>query len=52
MILAEGKFLHIDEVTSKPLIQAFNWLAWNKERIEKEKEEIKKSQMMQKYKKL
>ena len=38
MTLADGKFLNMDEVLNKPVIQAFNWLAWNKDRIRKENE--------------
>lgn len=42
MVLAEGKFLNIDEVVNKPLISALNWLAWNKEEIEKKQDELQK----------
>lgn len=45
LTLAEGKFLEIDKVTDKPLVSAFNWLAWNKDRMEKQKEEIKKNDL-------
>ena len=45
LTLAEGKFLVIDEVTDKPLISAFNWLAWNKDKMEKQKEELKKNDL-------
>lgn len=38
MTLADGKFLNIDAVTEKPLIQAFNWLAWNKDNKRREAE--------------
>ena len=38
MTLADGKFLNMDNVLEKPVIQAFNWLAWNKDRIKKENE--------------
>jgi hypothetical protein len=38
MTLADGNFLAMDEVLNKPVIQAFNWLAWNKDRIKKENE--------------
>lgn len=31
MTLADGRFLDMDPVLEKPLIQAFNWLAWNKD---------------------
>ena len=43
LTLAEGKFLDINNVTDKSLVSAFNWLAWNKDRMEKQKEEIKKN---------
>lgn len=45
LTLAEGKFLDIDNVTDKSLVSAFNWLAWNKDRMEKQKEEIKKNDL-------
>lgn len=32
MVLADNKFLNMDDVTSKPLIQSLNWLAWNKDK--------------------
>jgi len=48
MILADGKFLNINAVTEKPLISAFNWLAWNKDRLEKEELELMKIKQQQK----
>ena len=42
MVLADGKFLNMDDVLNKPVIQAFNWLAWNKDRVRKEQEELNK----------
>jgi hypothetical protein len=45
LTLAEGKFLFIDDVTDKSLVSAFNWLAWNKDKMEKQKEEIKKNDL-------
>ena len=45
LTLAEGKFLVIEQVTDKPLISAFNWLAWNKDKMEKQKEELKKNDL-------
>jgi len=45
LTLAEGKFLEIDKVTDKPLVSAFNWLAWNKDKMEKQKEELKKNDL-------
>jgi hypothetical protein len=45
LTLAEGKFLMIDNVTDKPLVSAFNWLAWNKDKMEKQKEELKKNDL-------
>jgi len=38
MVLADNKFLNIEPVVSRPLIEALNWLAWNKDRIKKENE--------------
>ena len=32
MTLADNKFLNMDAVLEKPLIQSLNWLAWNKDR--------------------
>lgn len=49
LTLAEGKFLYIDDVTDKPLISAFNWLAWNKDRMEKQKEEQKKNDLQRNH---
>ncbi len=42
MVLADSKFLNMDAVLEKPVIQAFNWLAWNKDRMRKEQEELNK----------
>lgn len=36
MILADGKFLNIDEATKKPLIQALNYISWNKDKNTRE----------------
>jgi hypothetical protein len=44
MILADNKFLNIDAVMDKTLIEALNYLAWNKTRIEKEAELIRYNQ--------
>ena len=41
MVLADGKFLNIEEVTNKPLISALNFLAWTKEKLEIEQRNIK-----------
>lgn len=41
MVLADGKFLNIEEVTDKPLISALNFLAWTKEKLEIEQRNIK-----------
>lgn len=49
LTLAEGKFLDIDNVTDKLLVSAFNWLAWNKDRMEKQKEEIKKNDLQRNH---
>lgn len=32
MLLADGKFLNIDSVANRPVVEAFNWLAWNKDK--------------------
>ena len=48
MILADGKFLNVNKVTEQPLVSAFNWLAWNKDRLEKEELEIMKIKQEQK----
>lgn len=42
MVLADDKFLDMDAVLNKPLIQSLNWLAWNKDKKKKEAELIKK----------
>ena len=42
MVLANNDVLKMDLVSKLPLTQAFNWLAWNKEKIEKEKDELQK----------
>ena len=42
MILAKDDFLKMDDVVKQPLIQAFNWLAWNKEKKQKELDELQK----------
>lgn len=38
MVLADGKFLNIEAVTDKTVMECFNWLAWNKEQQRKLKE--------------
>lgn len=40
MVIADGQFLNIDKVTDSPTIQCFNWLAWNKDRIRIEKQQL------------
>jgi len=35
MVLAEGRFLDIDKVTDRKVIECFNWLAWNKDQQRK-----------------
>jgi len=42
MVLADNKFLNIDPVVNRPLIEALNWLAWNKDRIRKEQNELQR----------
>ena len=47
MILADGKFLNIEPALNRPLLEALNYLAWNKTQIERQAEEIRlaKAQM-------
>lgn len=40
--LADGKFLNMDEATSKPLFQALTFLSFEKERMDLEAKELKK----------
>lgn len=35
MVLADGRFLDIDSVTDRKVIECFNWLAWNKDQQRK-----------------
>lgn len=44
MILADGKFLNIDAVVNRGVIESFNWLAWNKDQKKKEAEALKQQQ--------
>ena len=44
MTLGDGKFLNIDGVIERPVMECFNWLAWNKDRIRKETEAIRQAQ--------
>ena len=41
MTLADEKFLNIDPVLQRPLIEALNYLAWHKTKIERETERMK-----------
>lgn len=43
MTLCDGKFLDMDAVLDKSVIEAFNWLAWNKDKKLKEQEAIKQA---------
>ena len=36
MLLANDDILRMDEVTQQSVIKAFNWLAWNKDKQQKE----------------
>ena len=38
MLMANDDILRMDEVTEQPVVKAFNWLAWNKDRQAKELE--------------
>lgn len=42
MLIADNDFLRMNDVVKQPLIQAFNWLAWNKEKKQKELDELQK----------
>jgi len=42
MTLADDKFLNMDAVLEKPLIQSLNWLAWNKDRQRALNEQLRK----------
>jgi hypothetical protein len=44
MVLSDEKFLNIDPVLQRPLIEALNYLAWHKTKLEKEAENIKMQQ--------
>ena len=41
MVLADGKFLEIDKVLERTVIECFNWLAWNKDKQRREHNAIK-----------
>ena len=43
MILSDEKFLNIDEAVKKPLIQALNYISWNKDKNTREINRIKKA---------
>jgi hypothetical protein len=45
MILANNEFLKIDEVVKKPLFQALNYLAWDKDKKQKELNTIRNSKV-------
>lgn len=45
MTLADEKFLNIEPVLNRPLIEALNYLAWYKTKLAKEMESIQKSKM-------
>jgi len=42
MVLSDDKFLNMDDVLNKPLIQSLNWLAWHKDKKMKEAELLRK----------
>ena len=42
MTLADDKFLNMDAVLDKPLIQSLNWLAWNKDKQRALNEQLRK----------
>ena len=48
MILADGKFLNIESTVNRPVIEAFNWLAWNKNRIQKEEQQQREAEIKRK----
>lgn len=43
MILADSKFINIEIVTEKPLVEALNYLAWHKTKIEREAELLRQA---------
>jgi hypothetical protein len=45
MILANNEFLKIDEVVKKPLFQSLNYLAWDKDKKQKELNAIRNSKV-------
>lgn len=45
MVLANGEFLKIDEATKQPLFQALNYLAWDKDKKQKELNAIRNSKI-------
>jgi len=44
MLLGGGEFLNIDEVVNRPVIEAFNWLAWNKDKRTQEAQAAREQQ--------
>lgn len=44
MVLAGESFMHMDEATDKPFRQALNFLAWKKDKADKEAEQMKNIQ--------
>tara|TARA_R110000772_G_scaffold18950_1_gene53352 strand:- start:1184 stop:1852 length:669 start_codon:yes stop_codon:yes gene_type:complete len=42
MTLSDNKFLNMDAVLEKPLIQSLNWLAWNKDKQRALNEQLRK----------
>lgn len=41
MTLADNKFLNIDAVVERPVVECFNWLAWNKDNKRREAEQLR-----------
>ena len=48
MILADGKFLNIEPTVERPVIEAFNWLAWNKNKQQKAEQQQREAEIKRK----
>jgi hypothetical protein len=42
MTLADGRFLDMESVLDRPVVESFNWLSWNKDKRIKENEQLRK----------
>jgi len=50
MILADSKFLNINQVVSRPVAECFNFLAWNKDKQRQKMQQIREQQLKAKMK--